>query len=176
MKKAFGFLASVLPALAGCDEQPSSVVNNFDRQPEMTWSSMISASSKGPVLATVHGTALGMAEGDFADTVRGLMSGAIQERRIKFTGDEGAAPSPNIRLTVLFGAPKTASGNKICAGQLPDLSQPEDRITVRAVFCIDGDLYSDAEGWVKDVKSADERRFQQFIFDVMTNLFRERDN
>jgi len=155
--------------LAGCDEGPA-VVSNFVKGGGIVWSSMVDAGKKGPVLVEIHGNPFGGGQEVFEKTILNVMGGAIQQRVFQYTTNKNDAPSPNTKITVLFGAPISLNGNRICEGDRPEPKYDLEKITVRAVLCARDELLSDAEGWVKNVTSPDEERFKILLGDVTRRL------
>jgi hypothetical protein len=124
----------------------------------------------------VHGNPFAIDDGALADLVHGVMAEAIIGRPMRFTDDAGAVEQPNNHVIVVFGAPKTLSGHKLCEGLLPEPQPPAEpgRVEVRAVFCGDGELLADAQGWAKRIEGAADPRFRRLIFDLATRLIVDR--
>ena len=175
LKNILKACASALPLfLAGCDDGPA-VVSNFNKGGGIVWSSMVAASKDGPVLVEVHGNPFGGGREIFEKTVLDVMSGAIQQRQFTYTTQKEAAPTPNIKITVLFGAPISLNGNRICEGDRPEPKYDLEKITVRAVLCSRDELLSDSEGWVKKVVGPEEKRFKTLIGDITRRLIEQAD-
>lgn len=173
IKGAMPALAALLSACG--DTDGPAVVKNYDRG-EIVESLFFSASRAGPVLAHVHGNPFGIDDRALADTVHKVMADAVVGRPMRFTDDPAAVEQPNNHVIVVFGAPINQSGDKLCAGVLPEVQAAREpgRIDVRAVFCGDGELLADAEGWAKRIEGIDDPRFQRLIFDLSTQLLMER--
>lgn len=163
--------AAVVPLISACEDGPQ-VVSNFDRGGSMIESMVAYASAKGPMLALVRGNPFGGSEADLANTVRTRMTESVGERIIRYTADENEAPHPNIRILILFGAPGTANGHRLCEGKIPTLAVNPDKITIRGVLCADGELLSDAEGWSRKVDGPDDQRFERLLFDLTRALLK----
>ena len=167
-----GVLPALAAVLAGCgDTDGPAVVKTYDRG-DIVESLFFSASRAGPVLAHVHGNPFGGDDRKLVDAVHTTMAEAIVGRPMTFTDDPSAVEQPNNHVIVVFGAPLNQNGHKLCAGVLPEVQAPREpgRIDVRAVFCGDGELLADAEGWVKRIDGIDDLRFRRLIFDLSSQL------
>ena len=171
-----GLVPAVAAVLAGCgDTDGPAVVKNFDRG-DIVESLFFSASRKGAVLAHVHGNPFGANDRVLAQTVHGVMAEAMIGRIVRFTDDVAAVEQPNNHVIIVFGAPLNQNGNKLCAGVLPETLAPSEpgRVDVRAVFCGDGELLADVEGWAKRIEGTDDPRFHRLMFDMTTKLLIDR--
>ena len=161
--------AGIVPLLAACEDGPA-VVSNFVKNDKILESSLTYAGAKGPVLAEIHGNPFAVSPGLLSETVYREMSASIGGRKFAYTGDPSAAPAPDLRIILLFGAANTVSGDRLCEGPLPTPAVSPDKLTVRAVVCQRGDLLSDAEGWARKVTGPDDPRFKRLIFDLTRAL------
>lgn len=162
---------AVAAVLAGCGEGDGPAVSlTYDRG-EIVDSLFFSATKKGPMLVSIHGNPFAIDDAALATVVHGEMAAAVRGRVVAFTTDEASAPEPGTSVKVVFGAPKNANGNKLCAGKLPDLTQDPDIVRVRALFCSDDELLADAEGYVRRIGGADDVRFKRLMFDLGHALF-----
>lgn len=171
-----GLVPAVAALVAGCgDTDGPAVAKTYDRG-EIVDSLFFSASRQGKVLAHVHGNPFGRDERKLIDIVHGTMAEAIVGRVVAFTDNPAAVEQPGVHVIIVFGPPKAMNGRKVCEGQVPQTVPPAEqgRIDVRAVFCGDGDLLADAEGWAKRIESADDPRFRRLIFDLARKLIVDR--
>lgn len=171
-----GLLPVAAAVLSGCGNADGpAVAKTYDRG-EIVESLFFSASRKGLVLAHVHGNPFGIDERVLIEAVHKHMADAILGRIVGFTDDPAAVEQPNNHIIVVFGAPPGQSGHKLCQGILPE-PQPaaeQGRVDVRAVFCADGELLADTEGWAKRIEGADDPRFQRLMYDLADKLIVQR--
>lgn len=171
-----GLLPAAAAVLGGCaDADGPAVAKTYDRG-EIVESLFFSASRQGAVLAHVHGNPFGGDHGVLAEAVHANMADAILGRVVRFTDDATAVEQPQNHIVVVFGAPKGQSGHKLCEGKLPQTQPPAEpgRVDVRAVFCADGELLADAEGWAKRIEGTDDPRFQRLMYDLASKLIVQR--
>ena len=145
VRRYLGAAAALLaPLLAACDQGPK-VVTHYHRG-EIVASTMVHASKSGPILAEIWGDPYGFDAEVFAETVRAHMTAGVMGRVVRFTGTPHDAFDPEHKVVMIFGAPRTLNGRRLCAGEVPP---PQPRagaeIAVRAVFCSGGELLADAE-------------------------------
>ncbi len=172
LRKLFAAAASAATAALGACEEGPAVVSNYDRGP-LVWSVLVDASKNGPMLARVHGNPFSLPDADLAALIHERMAKAIGERKIRYTSDPGEAPRPGARVAIVFGAPKDMNGDRFCQGRAPELAPEPERITVRALFCSEENLLSDAQGWVKDVAEPTDKRFAILISSLTHTLLAE---
>jgi len=161
---------SALPLMAaGCGEAPT-VIQNYTKGEDIVWSMVQTASRKGPMLVEVAGNPFGGGDEQLNKIILGTMKGAIQKRVITYTLDKTKASEPSFKITLLFGAPTTLNGNRICEGEWPEPQYNMEKITLRAVFCSRDELLSDVEGFVQNVTSAEDAKFKLLIENVLREL------
>lgn len=163
--------AGLVPLLSACEDGPA-VVSNYDKAESLIQSTVTYANSKGPVLAEIHGNPFAIPPETLGTLVRGQMSAAIGGIKIKYTGEASETPQPGTRIIVLFGAPNTVSGHRLCSEPLPPPAVSPDKLTVRGVLCSEGELLSDAEGWARRITGPDDPRFRRLIFDLTRMLLK----
>lgn len=172
--KALRWLAAgIAPIVAACENGPA-VVGNYDKGQALIHSTLTHAGKDGPILAEVFGNPFGMEPAAFGSLVRDRLPDGVMGRVLTFTGNENQAPSPNIRIAVVFGALTNVPGRRLCEGNPPELTFNPDKLTVRAVLCADGELLSDAEGWARNLEGPNDRRFRRLLGDLARALLTPR--
>ncbi|MCW9033407.1 MAG: hypothetical protein OQJ97_04240 [Rhodospirillales bacterium] len=170
LKSMFKACVSAIPlVLSGCSDGPT-VISNFNKGPTIIWDLAVSANLKGPILVEVHGNPFGGGESHLKSVILKDMTDSIEKRKFTYTLEKSKAPSPDFKVTILFGAPNNLNANRVCEGERPEPNYDLEKITVRAVLCSRNDLLSDVEGWVKNVESPDDISFKTLIEIVTREL------
>lgn len=160
--------AALATLVSGCGDGPATVAGW--RSPA-AWSSLVYATSQGPLLVEVHGQPFGGAAPPFRDAVLEAMAGGVFGRPTVFTSEPASAPQPRYRAVMAFNPPDSADPRDLCRGQVATALQGSGRVTVLAAFC-DGDtLLASIRGWVAKVDGADDRRFRKLINQLTRELF-----
>lgn len=167
-----GLVPAVAALVAGCGDTDGPAVVKTYHKGEIVDSLFFSASRQGKVLAHVQGNPFGRDQRTLIDTIHGVMAQAVIGRVVAFTDDAAAVEQPGVQVIIVFGPPKALNGRKLCEGLLPQTVPPSEqgRVDVRAVFCGDGDLLADAEGWARRIDGPDDPRFRRLIFDLTRKL------
>ncbi|MCW8836274.1 MAG: hypothetical protein OQJ99_07920 [Rhodospirillales bacterium] len=162
--------AAIVPA-AGCDQGPM-VAQLFYVGP-IVESVMVDATRNGPMMALVYGAPF---PGREPETRAGVMAGlskAVKGRIVSFEERVEMVANPDVRVIVVFGAPKNLNGERLCRGEMPELTVEADWTTVRAVFCTGDRRLSDAEGRAEGLSGPDDPRFKSLMHDLGVALFVE---
>lgn len=171
LKRLLSIGAAALAGLtAACEDGPATTPGGW-RSPA-TWSSMVYASSHGPLWLRIHGNPFGAAAGDdFSDQVAQAMTNQIISRSLALTTNRDQAPQPQLHVVLAFNPPDTLDSRQLCAGQVATAADPRDKITVHAVFCENDRLLASVQGWVAKVSGPDDKRFRQLLGQVTRELF-----
>lgn len=169
LKRLIGVGAAALAAVvSGCGDGPATVAGW--RSPA-AWSSLVHATSKGPLLVEMHGTAFAMAAPDFRASVVEAMAGGVFGRPTAFTLDPQLAPEPRYRAVLAFNAPASTDPRDLCRGQVATAVETPERVTVHAAFCDGASLLASIRGWVAKVESSDDPRFRRLVNQLTRELF-----
>lgn len=170
LKRLLSLGAGALAALtAGCGDGPATVSGTW-RSPA-TWSSLVYATSKGPLLVEVHGSPFGDAAPEFRAALAAAMTDKVFGRPTAFTADPQAAPQPRYRVVLAFNPPADTDAHALCRGEVATAAAPAERITVQGAFCDGTTLLASVQGWVAKVQGRDDRRFLQLIAQLTRELF-----
>lgn len=159
-------LASVTSA---CEDGPATVAGTW-RSPA-TWSTMVYASSTGPLLVEVHGDPFGLPPAEFRASVAQAMTNQVIGRPLSLTADREAAAHPQYRVVLAFNPPDSADAGQLCEGRIATAAEPRERITVLAAFCDQGRLLASVRGWVAKVDGPADKRFRRLLGQVTRDLF-----
>lgn len=161
--------AAALTALtSGCGDGPATVAGW--RSPA-AWSSMVYATSDGPMLIQVHGNPFNDDQPGFRRHLAAAMTNQIIGRTIAFTPDHAAAPRPQFRVVLAFNPPADLDARQLCGGPVAVSAQSGGRITIMGAFCDTSSLLASVKGWVNDVADADDPRFRRLMGQVTRDLF-----
>jgi hypothetical protein len=164
-----------LLALAGCDDGPSVVAGM--PQGGIVKSTLTYIHARGAVLTEVYGDPFNATGGDVAGKVIAAVQGSIQSPLLKFTGKPAEAGIGNATFRIAFGYPTGTQTYHLCDQDVPELEARDDeKITVLGVFCLDGELLADAEGWVKNIDGIDDFRFRQLISQLAITVLDNEEN
>lgn len=170
LKRLISLGAAALAAVtAACEDGPATVAGTW-RSPA-TWSTMVYASAKGPLLVQVHGEPFGLQPADFRSAVADAMSNQVIGRVVHFTADPEAAPHPQYRVVLAFDPPPGQAVEALCAGRVATAARSGERITVQAAFCDGERALASAQGWVAKVDGPADKRFRQLLGQVVRDLF-----
>lgn len=165
--------AAMAALVSGCGDGPATVGGTW-RSPA-AWSSLIYATSAGPMLIEVHGDPFGEPPAQFRARVAEAMTNQIIGRPTAFTDDPQAAPQPRYRVVLAFNAPDSADARQLCEGPVATTpqpgAQPGQRVTVLGGFCDGTTLLASVKGWVAKVDGSDDRRFRQLLGQAVRDLF-----
>lgn len=172
LKRFLSLGAAAIASLAtACEDGPATVGGTW-RSPA-AWSSMVYASSEGPLLVQVFGDPFDQGLAAWRAQVAEAMSGRLIGRPLAFTADPQAAPRPNFKVMLAFNPSKALSADDLCAGK-PAFTQPETagKITVLAAFCGgDGKPLATVQGWVAKIEGPADKRLGQLLGQVVRDLF-----
>lgn len=170
LKRLLGLGAAALTALvSGCGDGPATLAGTW-RSPA-AWSSLVYATSAGPLLVEVHGSPFGEPAAEFRAAIAAAMTNKVFGRPTAFTADPQTAPQPRFRVVLAFNAPASTDARALCQGTVATAAAPGDRITVHGAFCDGTTLLASIQGWVAKVQGRDDKRFQQLIGQVTRELF-----
>lgn len=174
-KKLVTLAAGVATTLvSACVDAPRTSVRY--RDPAGPAQFMQWAASRGPVLATLHGTPFpGESPERVAEVALAAMGRAIAEyRTLRLTTDPAQAGDRRYHVTLAFNAPRRVSGRALCRGEVPP-EETGERLTVLAVFCEEDRVLADVAGSVGgDDLSLDGDRFRTLMVQVSQSLFRDK--
>jgi hypothetical protein len=111
------------------------------------WSSMVHASSHGPLLVEVTGAPWDAAH------VAATLDDQVIGQRVRVTADPAGAPAPAFRVVLAFTL------------------AAEGRLTVRAEFKDGDQVLAASEGWAAGIAGPGERKFRQLMGQVVRALF-----
>lgn len=169
-KRVMQVCAAALAALgSGCGDGPATLAGTW-RSPA-AWSSMVYATTDGPMLVEVHGSPFDVPAAQFRQGVVAAMTGAVFGRPTAFTADRDQAPQPRFRVVLAFNAPDSTDARDLCAGQVATAAAPGERITVHGAFCDGATLLASIRGWVAKVEGADDKRFRLLLSQLTRELF-----
>lgn len=161
--------AAALAALvSGCGDGPATVAG---WRSQAAWTSLVYATSHGPLLVEVHGQPFDTAAPRFRDAVVAAMAGGVFGRPTTFTADPAQAPQPQFRAVLAFNVPDATDPRDLCRGQVATAAEPRERVTVNAAFCDGTTVLASIRGWVAKVDGADDRRFRQLVNQLTRELF-----
>jgi len=170
LKRIFALGAAALSSLtAGCGDGPATVSGTW-RSPS-TWSSLIYATSNGPLLVEVHGSPFGEPAASFRAAMAEAMTNRVFGRPTAFTANPEEAPHPRYRVVLAFNPAADADPRAMCRGTVPVAAAPSERITVRGVFCDGGTMLASVSGWVAKVTGRDDPRFLKLMEQLTRELF-----
>jgi hypothetical protein len=170
LKRLMSLGAAALAALgSGCGDGPATVAGTW-RSPA-AWSTMIYATSAGPMLVEVHGDPFGQDAARFRTHIAAAMTNQIMGRPTAFTADPQQAPQPRYRVVLAFNPPADADAHQLCEGRISVAASPQERLTVLGAFCDGTTLLASIRGWVAKVEGPDDRRFRQLMGQVTRELF-----
>ncbi|MCR6631246.1 MAG: hypothetical protein NVV74_15020 [Magnetospirillum sp.] len=170
LKRLLSAGAAALAALgAACEDGPATLAGTW-RSPA-AWSSMIYATSAGPMLVEVHGDPFGLDAAGFRAAVAQAMTNQIIGRPTAFTADPQQAPQPRFRVALAFDPPADADARQLCQGPIATAAARQERVTVLGAFCDGATLLASVRGWVAKVEGPDDRRFLQLIGQLTRELF-----
>lgn len=170
LKRVLSLGAAAMAALvAGCGDGPATVAGTW-RSPA-AWSSLVYATSAGPLLVEVHGSPFGEPAAAFRTAMAAAMTDRVFGRPTAFTADPQAAPHPRFRVVLAFNPPADSDPRALCQGQVATAAAAGDRITVQGAFCDGATLLASVQGWVARVQGRDDKRFVQLIGQLTRELF-----
>jgi len=170
LKRLFSLGAAALAAMtSGCGDGPATMAGTW-RSPA-AWSSMIYATSSGPMLVEIHGDPFGGNAAEFRALVASAMTNQIIGRPTAFTIEPEVAPQPRFRVVLAFNAPDSADANLLCAGQVAIAAMPSEKVTVLGAFCDGATLLASVRGWVAKVEGPQDKRFRQLMGQVVRDMF-----
>lgn len=170
LKRLMSLGAAALAALgSGCGDGPATLAGTW-RSPA-AWSSMIYATSTGPMLIEVHGAPFSLPPAQFRAALAEAMTGKVFGRPTAFTADAQQAPQPRYRVVLAFNAPADSDSHALCEGRVATATTSADRLTVHGVFCDGTTLLASVRGWVARINGSDDRRFLQLISQLTRELF-----
>lgn len=170
LKRLLSVGAAALAALtSACEDGPATVAGTW-RSPA-TWSTMVAATSNGPMWIEVHGTPFAMDPAEFRAQLAEAMTDRVFGRPTAFTALRDQAPKPQTRVVLAFNPPPSTHPDSLCEGSVATAAESRERITVQAVFCDQGRRLASVEGWVAKVDGPQDKRFRQLIAQLTRELF-----
>lgn len=170
IKRLLSLGAAALAALgAACEDGPATVAGTW-RSPA-AWSSLVYATTAGPLLLEVHGDPFRLPAAEFRRAVAEAMSGQTPSRPFSLTARPEDAPRPGFRVVVAFNPAPDLDPRKLCGGTIATATAGGDKVTLVAVFCEGDTLLASASGGVARVAGPDDRRFRQLLGQTVRELF-----
>jgi hypothetical protein len=161
--------AAIASVVAACEEGPATVSGTW-RSPA-TWSTMVYASSAGPMLVEVLGQPFpGLAADSLSGQIAEAMTGQLIGRPITFTAARDLAARPQYRVVLAFNAADTTDPRAVCAGKVAP-GPAAEKITIIASFCDDGQMLASVKGWIARVDGPADSRFRRLIGQITRELF-----
>ncbi len=156
--------------LTACDQGPSTVTPFM--HPSGAFDFLVAATkNEGPLYLEIDGAPFVNGSG-LADQVTAVMERALQARILHLTADRKAAEDPRFRLVLVFNPPDSGELLAFCERQpVGGPYQTEGRIDLRAGFCRGDDLIAAVDGWVEEVDGAEDQKFEQFMRQVVRDMF-----
>lgn len=170
LKRLLSLGAAALAALgSGCGDGPATLAGTW--RSAATWSSMIYATSTGPLLVEVHGAPFALPAAEFRTQIAAAMTNHVFGRPTAFTADPQQAPHPRYRVVLAFNPAMDTDPRALCDGRVATAATPQERITVQGAFCDGATLLASISGWVAKVSGPDDRRFSQLMAQLTRELF-----
>lgn len=170
LKRLLSLGAAALAAMtAGCGDGPATLAGTW-RSPA-TWSSMVYATTKGPMLIEVHGSPFGDPAAEFRAALAAAMTNKVFGRPTAFTPTPEQAPQPRYRVVLAFNPPPDTDARALCEGRVATAIGPVEKITVQGAFCDGTTLLASVQGWVAKASGRDDPRFLQLIEQITRELF-----
>jgi hypothetical protein len=169
LKRLFSLGAAAAAVLIGGCDGPVTVSGTW-RSPAAA-SSLVYATTGGPLLVVVHGDPFGLAPPEFRAKVAEAMAGQTPSRPFGLTTDPEQAPRPDFRAVVAFGPPPDLDPKRLCRGPVPTAPPGGDRLTLVAAFCGGDDVLAWVSGRVDKPDGADGPRFRGLLAQVARELF-----
>jgi hypothetical protein len=170
IKRLLSLGAAALAALAtACEDGPATVAGTW-RSPA-AWSSLVYATTQGPLLLEVLGDPFRLPAAEFRRTVADAMSRQTPGRPFAFTTRAEDAPHATFRVVVAFNPAPDLDPRKLCGGPVAIMSGGGDRVTLLAAFCEGETMLASVSGWVAKAADAEDRRFRQLLGQTVRDLF-----
>lgn len=170
LKRLLSLGAAALAALgSGCGDGPATVAGTW--RSAATWSSMVYATSTGPMLVEVHGSPFALPADQFRAAIAAAMTDRVFGQPTAFTADPQLAPRPRYRVVLAFNPPADSDARALCEGRVATAVTAGERITVQGAFCDGPNLLASINGWVAKVNGPDDRRFIQLMAQLTRELF-----
>jgi hypothetical protein len=161
--------ATVTALISACEDGPATVAGTW-RSPA-TWSTMVYASSAGPLLVEIHGDPFRLPPAEFRAQVAAAMTNQVMGRPMALTADAQAAPHPQFRVVLAFNPPDNADASQLCEGRVATATEGREKITVLAAFCDRDRPLASVRGWVAKVDGPTDKRFRRLLGQLMRELF-----
>jgi len=163
-------VVACLFGLTACDQGPSTVTPFM--HPSGAFDFLVAATkNEGPLYLEIDGAPFVNGSG-LADQVTTVMERALQARILRLTTDRDAAADPRFRLVLVFNPPDSGELLAFCEHQpVGGPYQTEGRIDLLAGFCRGDDLIAAVDGWVEEVEGAEDQKFEQFMRQVVRDMF-----
>lgn len=161
--------AAITSVVAACEEGPATVSGTW-RSPA-TWSTMVYASSTGPMLVEVLGQPFAnLSTESLSSQIADAMTGQLIGRPITFTAIRDQAPRPQYRVVLAFNAADATDPRSVCAGKVT-VGPAAEKITIIASFCDDGQMLASVKGWIARVDGPADARFRRLMGQITRELF-----
>lgn len=161
--------AAISGLVCACEDGPATLAGQW-RSPA-TWSSMVYASSKGPIWVEIHGQPFAEDSPTFKEQVASLMTNKVFGRPTSFTSDQGLAAYPKFRVVLAFNPPDSLDARDLCRGQVPVALETREKITLAGAFCDGETPLASIRGWVAKTSGPGDKRFAQLMAQVTRDLF-----
>lgn len=170
LKKILSLGAAALAAFtAGCGDGPATVAGTW--RSAATWSSMVYATSTGPMLIEVFGAPFDTPAAEFRAALAAAMTNKVFGRRFAFTTDREQAPLPRYRVVLAFNPPPDTDARALCEGRVAVAADRREKITVQGAFCDGTTLLASIQGWVAKVEGQNDPRFLLLMEQLTRELF-----
>jgi hypothetical protein len=156
--------------LTACDKGPSTVTPFM--HPSGAFDFLIAATrNEGPLHLQVEGRPF-FGDAGLPEMMTAVMATAVQSRVLGLTTDPAKAEDPRFRLVMVFNPAGGGELLTFCEEPPAGGTGGEDgRIELRAGFCRGDDLLSAVDGWIEEIESHDDPRFEQLMKQVARDLF-----
>ncbi|MGE5505726.1 MAG: hypothetical protein ACM31L_15000 [Actinomycetota bacterium] len=170
LKRLLSLGAAAAAALVGGCDGPVTIAGTW-RSPAAA-SSLVYATTGGPLWVDVHGSPFGAAAPEFRAKVVEAMSGQTPSRPFGLTAVREQAVHPDFRVAVAFGPPADLDPKLLCTGgPVPTTPPGAERITLLAAFCGGEDVLAWVRGRVDKATGPDDKRFRSLLAQAARDLF-----
>jgi hypothetical protein len=171
-KVILGVSGLVTGLLAACEEAPRSVA--ILSWPGGIWSSVVSATARGPLPVTVHGRPYpGATEEETFDLVGDGLKQAITKRLISVVDGKGMEKATPYRVVWVLDAPENLDPGRLCDGTSADdlVGAPNpERLHMLVAFCLGGNARAAVRGSVRRGAGADVKGAARLVSQMTRQL------